>query len=66
MADDGRTRDRPVRRSFECHRLEEQLWSMAYQQICPVIRQRTKASGTNSKSRYDKPTRRAAKQARRA
>ena len=52
MADDRKTHDRVVRRSFECHRLEEQLWSLAYQQVLAMIRQKTKANGVQSKQPY--------------
>jgi hypothetical protein len=52
MADDRKIRDHPVQRSFECHRLEEQLWSLAYQQLRPVIRRKTRASGAKTKQRF--------------
>lgn len=29
---------RPVCRCYQCHRLEEQLWALAYEQVWPVIR----------------------------
>jgi hypothetical protein len=65
MADDRKTQDRPVRRSFERHRLEEQLWSLAFQHIWSVIRKKPKASGANTKHRSGKP-RSTAQKARRA
>jgi hypothetical protein len=40
MADRQDGPDRQVVRSFERHRLEEQLVAMAYEQIRPVIRRR--------------------------
>jgi hypothetical protein len=52
MADDRRTRDRRVQRSCECHRLEDQLWSLAYQQLWPVIRKQPKAKGTPTNQRH--------------
>jgi hypothetical protein len=65
MADDRKRQDRPVLRSFERHRLEEQLWSLAFQRIWSVIRKKPKASGTN-KHRPRKPSRSTAQKARRA
>jgi hypothetical protein len=29
--------ERPLKRSFQLNRLEEQLWIMAYEQVWPVI-----------------------------
>jgi hypothetical protein len=66
MADDRKTRDRPVQRSFECHRLQEQLWSMAYQRLLPVIRRKTQASGAKTKQRRYGQSRVSPKKARRA
>jgi hypothetical protein len=54
MADDRTTRDRPVHRSCERQRLEEQLWSLAYQHLWPALRNKPKARGPKSKQRsYD-------------
>ena len=53
MADDRKTQDRPVQRRYECHRLEEQLWSLAFQQVWPVIRKKPKASGAPSNQHDD-------------
>jgi hypothetical protein len=53
MADGRKGQDRPMFRVFQRHRLEEQLWSLAYQHILPVIRKR--ACGAKSQQRlYDK------------
>ena len=49
MADIRKTPQRPVRRSSECHRLEDQLWSLAYQVLWPVIRKKTKATHATKK-----------------
>jgi hypothetical protein len=40
--EDGRRRQRVLQRRFECNRLEEQLWTRAYDEVCPVIRQSTR------------------------
>lgn len=40
MADTRKTKDRCLRSCQEVSRLEEQLWSMAYEQIWPVVRKR--------------------------
>jgi hypothetical protein len=42
MEGNHKGRDRALQRRFECHRLEEHLWSMAYEQIRPVIRRSLK------------------------
>jgi hypothetical protein len=42
MEDNRRTPERTVQRRFEGDRLEEQLWSTAYEQIWPVIRRSLK------------------------
>jgi hypothetical protein len=66
MADDRKTQDRPLQRSYERHRLEEQLWSLAYQHVSPVIRKKPKASGSKTKYRHYEPSRTTAQKARRA
>lgn len=66
MADDRKTQDRLVLRSFERHRLEEQLLSLAFHHVWSVIRKMPKASGANTKHRSGKPSRSTAQQARRA
>jgi hypothetical protein len=66
MADDRKTRDRPLQRSFERQRLEEQLWSLAYQQVWPVIRKKPKASGSKTKHGLYEPSHSTAQKARRA
>jgi hypothetical protein len=66
MADDRKMRERPVQRAFECHRLEEQLWSMAYQQLRPVIRRKIQASDGKTKQRHYGQSRISPKKARRA
>ena len=48
MADERKAKDRPVHRCCECHRLEEQIWSLAYEQVWAVIRKKTKASGAGN------------------
>jgi hypothetical protein len=52
MADDRKTQDRPVQRAFECHRLEQQLCSLAYEELWPVIRKRTRAAGSKRQRPY--------------
>lgn len=64
MADDRKRRDRPVLRVFQCHRLEEQLWSLAYQHLLPVIRKR--AAGAKHQQRLYEKKRIATPKARRA
>jgi hypothetical protein len=44
MEDKGTAPQRTLRRDFECNRLEEQLWTTAYEQIWPVIRKSVKRS----------------------
>ncbi len=66
MADDRKTHDRPVHRCYECHRLEEQLWSLAYEQLWPVIRRKPKANGAPTNQHVYERSRTAPKQARSA
>ena len=40
MEDNRKRRDRPLQRCCQCHRLEEQLWTAAYEEIWPVVRRR--------------------------
>jgi hypothetical protein len=44
MEDKGNAPERTLQRGFECSRLEEQLWAMAYEEIWPVIRRSLKRS----------------------
>lgn len=64
MADDRKRQDRPVRRVFQGHRLEEQLWSLAYQYLWPGIHQR--AGGAKKQPRLYEKTRLQDQKARRA
>ena len=57
MVDDQKAYDRPVQRMSECHRFQEQLWSLAYHELWPVKRQRTKASGAKTKRHGSDPSR---------
>ena len=38
MEDRGNSGARRLCRCYQCHRLEEQLWALAYEQVGPVIR----------------------------
>ena len=38
MEDGPKPRERRLNRSYQCSRFEEQLWSMAYECVWPVIR----------------------------
>jgi hypothetical protein len=31
-------KDRPLMRCYQCNRLEDELWAMAYEHIWPVVR----------------------------
>ena len=44
MEDNRTAAERTLQRRFERNRLEEQLWSMAYEQVWPVIRRSLKQS----------------------
>ena len=44
MEDNRKASERILLRRFECHRLEEQLWTTAYEQLWPVIRRSLKQS----------------------
>jgi hypothetical protein len=66
MADDRKARDRALHRSTECHRLEEQLWSLAYEQVLPVIHRTPKTSGAQNNQHHYQQSRTISKMARRA
>ena len=40
MEDNRRAPERTLQRCFETNRLEEQLWTMAYDRVWPVLRRR--------------------------
>jgi hypothetical protein len=44
MEDKRKAPERTLQRHFECSRLEDQLWAMAYEQIWPVVRKSLKRS----------------------
>jgi len=46
MEDERKAQDRALQRSYEGHRLEEQLCSLAYQQVWPAIRKKEKEALT--------------------
>jgi hypothetical protein len=58
MEDNRKISERTRQRDFECNRLEEQLWTMAYEQVWPVIHRslkratelRQRREGSNPKS----------------
>lgn len=64
MADDRKRQDRPVLRVLQRQRLEDQLWSLAYQHVLPVVRKRT--GGAKKHQRLYEKTRIHAQKARRA
>jgi hypothetical protein len=66
MADERTSQDRPVHRCCEVQCLEEQLWSLAYECVFPVVRKRSRASGPTTKQRRDEPARTARQTSRRA
>src|SRR5271163_596602 len=58
MADERKTPQRLVLRSCECHRLEDQTWSLAYEISLPGIRRKVQASGGKTKNHVGfEPTR---------
>lgn len=44
MVDNQKSRDRALQRCYECHRLEEQLWAMAYEQLWPLVCRRARGA----------------------
>jgi hypothetical protein len=38
MEDNHLVAERSVQRRFEAHRLEDQLWALAYEQVWPLLR----------------------------
>jgi hypothetical protein len=66
MVDDRKPQDRPLQRLYEGHRLEEQLCSLAYGYVWPVIRKAPRASGPKVKQRHCKNDQTATPKTRRA
>jgi hypothetical protein len=48
---------RGLRRCHQCCRYEEQLWTLAYEQLYPRARRPRPARSTNEKARTDQPHR---------
>jgi hypothetical protein len=48
MEGSRKKRDLPVKRSFEGNRLEEEIWTVAYEEVWPVVR---RAGGQNQPQR---------------
>lgn len=42
MEDEGTVNQRRVMRCYECNRLEEEVWRLAYEQVWPVVRKTLK------------------------
>jgi hypothetical protein len=40
MEDKRRALERPLQRALETNRLEDQLWTLAYERVWPVLRRR--------------------------
>jgi len=38
MEGKAKARDRRLKRCYQCNRLEDQLWAMAYEHVWPVVR----------------------------
>jgi hypothetical protein len=38
MEDDRKSGERRLRRCYQCNRLEDELWAMAYGEVWPLIR----------------------------
>ena len=51
MGDERKAQDRALQRSYESHRLEDQLWSLAYQEVWRTVRKKPKANGTHTERR---------------
>jgi hypothetical protein len=66
MVGERKALDRALQRSYERHRLEEELWSLAYRQVWPTIRQKPKAKDAQTKRRHGERSRRIPEISRRA
>jgi hypothetical protein len=42
MEDDGKVNQRRMMRCYECNRLEDEVWALAYEQVWPVVRKSLK------------------------
>lgn len=53
MEDKHPSRERKLRRCYQCNRFEEELWSLAYEEVWPLIRKALTAqrSGANTDQR---------------
>ena len=51
MEDNRKEPVRTLQRLFECNRLEEQLWAIAYEQLWPVVRRSLKRAGDSRQRR---------------
>ena len=38
MEDNRKTRECKLKRCYECTRLQDELWNMAYEQVWPLVR----------------------------
>jgi hypothetical protein len=52
MGDKRKAQDRVLQRSYESHRLEEQLWSLAYQEVWRTFRKKPKANDAKTRRRH--------------
>ena len=40
MEDEQKARECKLKRCYECNRLQDELWNMAYQELWPLVRRR--------------------------
>ena len=38
MEEHGKARECKLKRCYECNRLQDELWNMAYEQVWPLVR----------------------------
>lgn len=43
MEGERRNQERPLQRCYECSRVEEELWTQAYERVWPLARRRIEA-----------------------
>ena len=43
-----KSKDRVRRRCYECSRVEEELWKLAYERLLPSVRRRTEPQGLDA------------------
>ncbi len=52
MEDSRKTRECKLKRCYECNRLQDELWNLAYEQVRPLVRRGLARSQSEQKSTF--------------